>query len=168
MALKEAQQLSAPDPRQRVKAMIHLMEQARGLSSAQQEEALRLLGACVPDQEAFVRWNLAIAVGRLGHPKGLELLRQLAGDEHANVRWRVALSCGLIGSPDGLGILANLANDPYKIGEHFVVRAYVAQALGMIRDPGGVNILSTLVADEDPVVRSVSYTHLTLPTTPYV
>lgn len=89
-----------------------------------------LVGRLAGDKEAFVRWNVAIAVGKIGHPSGVKVLEEMVRDEHANVRFRVALALGLIGHPSGIPLLEKLAGDTYTIGEHYVVRALCGYSVG--------------------------------------
>ena len=114
-----------PDPRKRL-AAVQSLSRLGGASEAERGRAIDLLGRLVADEAEYVRWNVALALGRLGDPQGLSHLRALAADEHANVRLRVALAVGLIGDPVGLDILAGFSEDPYQIGEAFPVRAYAA------------------------------------------
>jgi HEAT repeat protein len=112
------------------------------------------LARLIEDKEAFVRWNSALALGKIGHESGLKYLGKLVGDEHANVRFRATLALGLIGHENSIPVVEKMVYDTYEIGKHFVVRAFAAIALGMIPpQESSVRALAHLVQDEDPVVR---------------
>lgn len=145
--------LSDADPRLRLKAVRRLTGIAVRLAWEERHRIVEELAKLAGDKEPFIRWNVAMALGRIGHESGVDALERMAGDEHANLRFRVALSLGLIGDPAGIPILERYVEDSYKIGEHAVVRAFAAIALGQIGDPAGVPLLSRLACDPDPAVR---------------
>ncbi len=145
--------LSHHDPRQRVEGIRQIMALAKRLPLDERAAAVHVLEQVVEDQEPFVRWNLAIALGEIGHERGILLLERLSGDEHANVRFRVALALALIGYERALATLEKFTTDSYKIGEHYPVRAFAALALGRFRQEAAVRALAPLVDDGDPVVR---------------
>ncbi len=125
-----------------MKAVAALTEIAQQLEFADRERMGDLVGRLAGDKEAFVRWNVAIAVGKIGHPSGVKVLEGMVGDEHANVRFRVALALRLIGHVGGVPILEKMVSDTYEVGGHFVVRAFTALALGKIGDESGVQVLA--------------------------
>ncbi len=141
-----------PDPRKRL-AVVRGLSRLGGASEAERGRAVELLGRLVADEADYVRWNVALALGRLGDSLGLPHLRVLATDEHANVRLRVALAVGLIGDPSAVDILAGLSADTYRVGEAFPVRAYAALSLGLLGEPGGLEALATLAEDANGEVR---------------
>lgn len=151
---RETRRLTVEDPRVRFDAVTRLTELALMVKLKEKRKIVERLGELVSDTEAFVRWNLAFAFGKIGHPAGITYLGKMARfDEHANVRFRVALSLGLIGHEAAVPILERFAEDQYKIGESFVVHQFAVLALGMIRSQKSVKALSKFVEDEDPVVR---------------
>ncbi len=153
IAEEESRALSSSNPRERLRAVARLAQIAGQLPLSERDSIVAQLERVADDSEAFVRWNLAIALGEIGHPRGLAVLERLATDEHANVRFRAALAVGLIGAAEGLPIVERLAADPYTIGEHYPVRGFVAVALGKLRHENGVRVLAGLCGDADPVVR---------------
>lgn len=124
IAEDESRALSSSHPRARLQAVTRLAEIAGELPVTERGPIVEQLERVADDREAFVRWNLAIALGQIGHPRGLPVLERMAADEHANVRFRAALALGLIGAPEGVPILERLGADPYTIGEHYPVRAF--------------------------------------------
>lgn len=115
---EEAQFLTDKDPRRRFEAINRLTQIASQVELNEREKIVEHLGKVMDDPESFVRWNLAIALGKIAHPAGIKYLDKLGrSDEHANVRFRAALSLGLIGHESGVPILEDLAKDRYKIGE---------------------------------------------------
>jgi HEAT repeat protein len=152
--LEEASRLlEDADPRKRFQGVSALAAMGRQLPLAERARVVELIGSLVNDKGSFVRWNVATALGQVGHESGVKYLGELLGDEHANVRFRVAQALGQIGSEIGVPVLEKLAYDSYDIGGHYVVRAYAAAALGMIPCEGSVRSLAALVQDKDPVVR---------------
>ena len=107
----EARFLADDDPRRRVAAVRTLTELATQLVPNDREQVVELVDVVASDQQPFVRWNVAIAVGEIGHPKGVEVLGKLLGDPHANVRLRVALSLGLLGQEIGVPALEKMIYD---------------------------------------------------------
>ena len=150
---EEASVLTDEDPRKRLAAVRKVSGLAKQLELKEREKIVGLLEPLTSDKEAFVRWNVAIAVGEIGHPRGIEVLGRLVGDPHANVRFRVALALGLISHEIGTPLLEKMIYDTYEIGGHLVVRAFAAIALGKIGSESAVLPLAKLVEDEDPVVR---------------
>jgi len=140
------------DPRHRL-AVVRGLSRLGGEGEAVRGRAVDLLGRLVADEAEYVRWNVAVALGRLADPRGLRHLRTLAADEHANVRFRVALAVGLIGDPDGLDILIGLREDSYQLGGSFPVPAYVALALGLLGEPRGLEALTALAGHSNGEVR---------------
>lgn len=146
--------LSDADPRLRLKAIRKLTDIGMCLAWEDRPVVVERLARLIEDKEPFIRWNVAIALGMVGHEKGLEALEKLIKDEHANVRFRAALALGLIGDERGIATLEKIIADPYKIGEHAVVRAFTAMALGMMHQiEEALPLLEKLTRDEDPVVR---------------
>lgn len=151
---RETRRLTAEDPRVRFDAVTRLTELVLTVEFEERRKIVERLGELVSDPEAFVRWNLALALGKIGHPAGIKYLGKMARfDEHSNVRFRVALSLGLIGHGAAVPILERFSEDQYKIGESFVVRQFAVIALGMIRSQKSVKALGKFVEDKDPVVR---------------
>lgn len=150
---EEAQRLSHRDPRQRVEGIRRVTALAIQLPLAERDAAIPILEGAAEDSEAFVRWNLAFALGEIGHEHGIHVLERLSEDEHANVRFRVALALALIGHERALQTLKRLVTDTYKIGEHYPVRAFAALALSRFRQHDAVRALAASVEDADPVVR---------------
>ena len=150
---KAAERLADSDPRVRLQAVRNLIPIAVDQPLEERGGVVQTLGRLADDPEAFVRWNVAIALGQIGHESAVPALSKMAGDEHANVRYRAALALGLICHPSALSILEGLVDDTYQIGDHFVVRAFAALSLGQLGDAGGVPALERLANDDDPVVR---------------
>lgn len=122
------------------------------LPLAERAAVIPILEQLAQDVQAFVRWNLAFALGEIGHEDGIRVLERLVEDEHANVRFRVALALALIGHGRSIPTLEKLAADTYQIGAHYTVRAFAALALGRFRQEAAWRAVSRLVEDEDPVV----------------
>ncbi len=141
------------DPRNRLSALRDLTDIASKLSYYERESIVEQVGKLAEDEQPFIRWNVAYALGKIGHEKGIRILEKLTADEHANVRFRVAYSLGLIGNELAIPILEKMTSDTYKIGEHAVIRAYAVQALAKFQHETSVKALGRLVEDEDPVVR---------------
>ena len=153
MLEKARQKLPDLDPRRRLEGVVELTAVAERLEVDERQEIVALLSELASDSEPFVRWNVAIALGEIGHESGVEVLEKKVQDGHANVRFRVALALGLIGSKRGVAVLEKLLDDSYEIAGHFVVRDFVAMALGKIGDLSGVSALAKLAGDEDGLVR---------------
>ncbi len=145
--------LAHPDPRRRVEGIRGITRLEKQLPLSERGAVIPLLEPVAEDEEAFVRWNLALALGEIAHERGIPILQRLSGDEHANVRFRVGLALALIGHEGAIPTLEKLAADTYKIGEHYVVRAFAALALGHFQQEAAVRVLAGLVQDADPVVR---------------
>lgn len=141
------------DSRKRLSALQYLTNIASKQIYDERESIVEQIGKLADDEQPFIRWDLAYALGKIGHERGIKILEKLATDEHANVRFRSAYSLGLIGSESAIPILEKMTHDTYKIGEHAVVRAYAVQALGRFPYEASVRTLGRLVEDEDPVVR---------------
>lgn len=148
-----ARLLSHQAPRQRVEGIRRLTALSKQLPLAEREAAIPMVEGAAEDKEAFVRWNLAFALGEIAHERGIPVLLRLSVDEHANVRFRAAIALALIGHERALPALERMAVDTYKIGEHYAVRAFAALALGRFPQEAAVRVLARLVEDVDPVVR---------------
>lgn len=152
---KEVRLLTDEDPRRRFEAINRLTKLALQIELSERERIVEHLEKLVNDPEAFVRWNIAEAFGKIGYPSAIPHLEKLGRfDEHANVRFRVALAFGLIGHENGVPILEAMAEDKYEIYPGVaVVREFAVLALGMIRSESSVKALEKFVGDPDPVVR---------------
>lgn len=152
---QEIKSLRDENPRKRFRAIARLGELAANLPMQERKKVVEELGKLVNDSEAFVRWSLAIAFGKIGHPSAIPYLDKLGRfDEHANVRFRVALALGLIGHESGVPILEAMAEDKYEISQGVaVIREFAAIALGMIPAEASITALKKFVNDQDPVVR---------------
>ncbi|MBN4080778.1 HEAT repeat domain-containing protein [Caldithrix abyssi] len=92
------QALSNADPRTRLKAIRRLSGMASELALKDRQPIAERISRLLDDKVAFIRWNVAIALGQIGDENALPVLEKMVGDEHANVRFRAALALGLIGS----------------------------------------------------------------------
>ena len=103
----------------------------------------------------FIRWNIAIALGEIGHESAIPVLEKMLTTpyEHSNVKFRAILSLGLIGSEKAIPIIEKLVDDKYHISGSYINRQFVAIALGKIGHESGVPVLALLIEDIDPVVR---------------
>jgi len=152
---KSIKLLSHESPRKRFLGISNIAELASALPLQERKSVIGELGKLVSDPEAFVRWNLAEAFGKIGHPASIPYLEKLGRfDEHANVRLRVMYALGLIGHKDGVPILESTLQDHYQIvAGAYVVRQFAALALGMIHSEESVKALEKFVEDSDPIVR---------------
>ena len=145
--------LSDKNPQNRLKAIRVLTEISKHDPIEQRQHYVESAGKLWDDKEPFIRWNVATALGQIGHENALPILEKMVNDQHANVKFRALLAFGLIGSPKAVPIIENLINDEYKIKDSYVVRQFVPIALGQIGHESGVPVLAKLVEDTDPVVR---------------
>jgi len=91
-----------------------------------------VLQAAARSPEPSVRARAALAVGRIGDPRGAELVRSLLADSDAPVRETAAFAAGILGEP-GLGAaLAPLLRDPEPR-----VAARAAWSLGFLEPETG-------------------------------
>ena len=84
--------LSSENPKERLKAVNKLTEIAVDLNAEDRKEVVKLLSSLAKDKEPFIRWNVAIALGKIGHKDAIPILEKMANDMHANVRFRVVRS----------------------------------------------------------------------------
>ena len=151
---KAAQKLSHPDPRRRFEGVDELAAVANRMGLAEKQEIVALLSDSASDSEPFVRWNLALALGAVGHESGVEVLEKMVQDPyeiagHLVVRDFVAMALGKIGDPSGVPALAKLADD-----EDGIVRWHAAVALGDIGHESGIPYLAELLDDPIPFCRA--------------
>lgn len=59
--------LSSKDPRHRLRGVQRLANLASQTNAKEKENTVNLVGNLWNDKEAFVRWNVAIALGKTDH-----------------------------------------------------------------------------------------------------
>jgi len=148
---KLSEELSDKNPIKRLKAIKELAKAANEVND--KERIVKLLEPLAQDKAPFVRWNLAIYLGKIGDKSAISALDKLVTDEHANVRMRAALALSLTGDEECVDVLKKLENDGYNIANSFPVRFFVAMALGKIGSESGLSILERYADDTDPLVR---------------
>jgi HEAT repeat protein len=80
---KATQKLFHPDPRRRFEGAVEPMAVANGMGPDKTQEAVALLSNLASNTETFVRWNVAIAPGKVGHESGVGVLKKMVQNERA-------------------------------------------------------------------------------------
>ncbi|NES19431.1 MAG: hypothetical protein F6K41_10995 [Symploca sp. SIO3E6] len=109
----------------------------------------RLLQA-FQDEDYYVRWSAAEALGKMGSPEAISGLLNVFQDEDENyyVRWGTAKALGNLGSPEVIPELLKVLQ-----GEDSSLRWVIANALGNLGSPKAIPGLFNALQDEDSSVR---------------
>jgi HEAT repeat protein len=118
------------------------------LNLTQSEKAIPELVKALNDEDSYVRWRAADALGKIGSDAAINELVKALNDEDSYVRWRAADALGKIGSDAAINELVKALND-----EDSYVRWRAADALGKIGSDAAINELVKALNDEDSYVR---------------
>ncbi|MFP4588366.1 MAG: HEAT repeat domain-containing protein [Candidatus Acetothermia bacterium] len=104
--------------------------------------SVEALGKLARKEQAHLRKDAAILLGRSGNLEGIELFRNLLEDSVPEVRRHAALALGRVGTGAVIELLELAARDSSA-----EVRAAAARSLGAIENPEAVESLGEMVTD---------------------